>query len=107
MTNAQTILTALGDPTRQAILDLLLDGPQPVGELAARLPVSRPAVSQHLKVLKEAGLVIDEASGTRRLYRLDPRGLGALRTYVDRFWTHALTAFKEAVEKPGKEEGAP
>jgi DNA-binding transcriptional ArsR family regulator len=98
---------ALGDPTRRAIFEALADGPKAVSELARDLPVSRPAVSQHLKVLKEAGLVIDEASGTRRLYRLDPRGLGALRTYVDRFWTHALAAFKEAVENPGKEEGAP
>ena len=74
MTNAQAILTVLGDPTRQAILDLLLEGPQPVGELAALLPVSRPAVSQHLKVLKEVGLVVDRQEGTRRVYRVDPAG---------------------------------
>jgi DNA-binding transcriptional ArsR family regulator len=94
---------ALGDATRRAIFEQLADGPKAVSELARELPVSRPAVSQHLKVLKEAGLVIDEADGTRRLYRLDPRGLDALRAYVDRFWTHALAAFKEAVENPGKE----
>ena len=98
---------ALGDATRRAIFEQLADGPKAVGELARDLPVSRPAVSQHLKVLKEAGLVVDEANGTRRLYRLDPRGLGALRAYVDRFWTHALAAFKEAVENPSTEEGAP
>jgi DNA-binding transcriptional ArsR family regulator len=107
MTNHVPVLTALADPTRRAIFERVARAPSAVGELARELPVSRPAVSQHLKVLKEAGLVIDEASGTRRLYRLDPRGLGALRTYVDRFWTHALAAFKEAVENPGKEEGAP
>jgi DNA-binding transcriptional ArsR family regulator len=94
---------ALGDPTRRAIFERLADGPKAVAELARDLPVSRPAVSQHLKVLKEAGLVVDEARGTRRIYRLDPRGLGLLRAYVDRFWTHALAAFKEAVEAPGKE----
>jgi DNA-binding transcriptional ArsR family regulator len=94
---------ALGDATRRAIFEQLADGPKAVSELARDLPVSRPAVSQHLKVLKEAGLVIDEADGTRRLYRLDASGLGALRAYVDRFWTHALTAFKQAVENPGKE----
>ena len=97
---------ALGDPTRREIFERLADGPKAVSELARDLPVSRPAVSQHLKVLKEAGLVTDEASGTRRLYRLDPGGLVPLRTYVDRFWTHALAAFKQAVENPGTEEGA-
>src|SRR3954469_1546777 len=98
MTNAQNILTALGDPTRQAILDLLLDGPQPVGELAALLPVSRPAVSQHLKVLKEVGLVVDHQEGTRRVYRGDPAGLGPLRDYLERFWQKAMVAFAQHAE---------
>jgi DNA-binding transcriptional ArsR family regulator len=92
-------LTALGDPTRRAIFERLADGPLAVGELARGLPVSRPAVSQHLKVLKEAGLVVDRPDGTRRLYQLDPAGIEAVRGYFDTFWTHALTAFKTAVEK--------
>jgi DNA-binding transcriptional ArsR family regulator len=104
MTNAHTILTALGDPTRQAILDLLLDGPQPVGELAARLPVSRPAVSQHLKVLKEVGLVVDRQDGTRRVYRVDPAGLAPLRSYLERFWQKAMVAFAEHAEKYAAEQ---
>jgi DNA-binding transcriptional ArsR family regulator len=104
MTNAQTILTVLGDPTRQAILDLLLDGPQPVGELAARLPVSRPAVSQHLKVLKEVGVVVDRQEGTRRVYRVDPAGLAPLRTYLERFWQKNLVAFAEHAEEAALKE---
>lgn len=95
MTNAQAMLTALGDPTRQAILDQLSDGPRAVGELAADLPVTRPAVSQHLKVLKEAGLVLDEQIGTRRLYRVDPDGLSALRRHLDSFWQRSLVAFEQ------------
>ena len=106
MTNAQTILTALGDPTRQAILDLLLDGPQPVGELAARLPVSRPAVSQHLKVLKEVGLVVDRQDGTRRVYRVDPAGLAPLRSYLERFWQKAMVAFAQYAEDQQAENQA-
>ena len=98
MTNASDLLTALGDPTRQAILDLLLEGPQPVGELAALLPVSRPAVSQHLRVLTDAGLVRHRADGARRLYQLDPAGLAAIRGYLDRFWGRALEDFRAAVE---------
>jgi DNA-binding transcriptional ArsR family regulator len=98
MTNASTILTALGDPTRQAILELLLEGPQPVGELAALLPVSRPAVSQHLKVLKDAGLVADRAEGTRRVYRVDAAGLTPVRAYLDRFWKQAMVAFAQHAE---------
>jgi DNA-binding transcriptional ArsR family regulator len=90
--------TALGDPTRRAIFERLAGRPRSVGELAAELPVSRPAVSQHLKVLKDAGLVSDRAKGTRRLYRVDPGGVGAMRDYLDRFWDEALTAFKGAVE---------
>src|SRR5215211_2670079 len=99
MANGADMMTALGDPTRQAIFDRLSDGPQAVGELAAELPVSRPAVSQHLKVLKEAGLVIDRPDGTRRLYQLNPTGIEAMRAYFDTFWNQALTAFKLAVEK--------
>lgn len=92
-------LAALGDPTRQSIVELLAAGPRSVGELAGALPVSRPAVSQHLKVLKQAGLVTDRAVGTRRLYQLDPAGALAVRAYLDRFWTTALDAFKAAVER--------
>ena len=92
-------LTALGDPTRRAIFERLGAGPQAVGELARDLPVSRPAVSQHLKVLKDAGLVVDRADGTRRLYQLNPAGIEAVRAYFDTFWNQALTAFKAAVEK--------
>ena len=92
-------LTALGDPTRRAVFELLGDGPRAVGEIASELPVTRPAVSQHLKVLKEAGLVIDRPDGTRRLYELNPDGIGALRAYVERFWTRALTSFKHRVEQ--------
>ena len=92
-------LTALGDPTRRAIFERLAAGPLPVGEIAHDLPVSRPAVSQHLKVLKDAGLVIDSRDGTRRIYQLDPTGIEAVRTYFDTLWQHALAAFKTAVEK--------
>jgi len=92
-------LDALGDPTRRAIFERIAESARPVGELAHGLPVSRPAVSQHLKVLKEAGLVIDRRDGSRRIYGLDPEGVGALRAYLDRFWNQALTAYKEAVEK--------
>jgi DNA-binding transcriptional ArsR family regulator len=95
-------LTALGDPTRRAIFERLADGPQAVGELAKDVPVSRPAVSQHLKVLKEAGLVIDTRAGNRRIYQLNPDGVGDLRAYLDLFWNRALTAFQRAVEQ-GKE----
>jgi DNA-binding transcriptional ArsR family regulator len=94
---------ALGDPTRRAIFEHLADGPRAVGELAGELPVSRPAVSQHLKVLKEAGLVVDRRVGNRRIYRLDPDGVGALRADLDRFWSKALAAYKEAVEQPTEE----
>ncbi len=96
-------LTALGDPTRRAIFECLADGPSAVGELARGLPVSRPAVSQHLKVLKEARLVIDRPIGNRRIYQLDPDGVGALRAYLDQFWNRSLTAFKAAVEQPEEE----
>jgi DNA-binding transcriptional ArsR family regulator len=96
--------TALGDPTRKAIFELLADRPRPVGELAAGLPVSRPAVSQHLRVLKDAGLVLDESVGTRRIYRVDPDGLAALRTDLERFWGKALANYKAAVEQSTKED---
>jgi DNA-binding transcriptional ArsR family regulator len=98
-TYGSDVLTALGDPTRRAIFERLAGGPQAVGDLAKGLPVSRPAVSQHLKVLKEAGLVVDRRDGTRRLYQLDPAGVEAVRGYFDTLWTHALAAFKTAVEK--------
>lgn len=92
-------LAALGDPTRRAIFELLAEGPTPVGQLAALLPVSRPAVSQHLRVLKDAGLVRDRAVGNRRIYHLDPAGLVALRAYLDRFWERSLADFKAFVEE--------
>jgi len=97
-------MRALGDGTRRAIFELLGDGPRPVGEIARRLPVTRPAVSQHLKVLKEAGLVLDHQVGTRRLYQLNPDGVGALRAYFDRFWNRSLVAFKDAVERNQEEQ---
>jgi DNA-binding transcriptional ArsR family regulator len=95
--------TALADPTRRAIFEHLADRPRAVGELAHELPVSRPAVSQHLKVLKEARLVVDQPAGTRRIYRVDPDGLAALRGYLDHFWDQALAGFKPAVEQHSKE----
>jgi DNA-binding transcriptional ArsR family regulator len=95
--------TALGDPTRRAIFERLAEQPRAVGELAGELPVSRPAVSQHLKVLKDAGLVIDRPVGTRRIYQLNPDGVGALRVQLDRFWTQALTTYKQVVEQPTEE----
>jgi DNA-binding transcriptional ArsR family regulator len=91
-------LEALGDPTRRAIFELLAEQPQPVRALAELLPVSRPAVSQHLKVLKHAGLVLDRAEGTRRIYRVDPTGVAAMREYLEQMWDAALAAFAEAVE---------
>ena len=94
------VLTALGDPTRRTIFEALADGPRPVGELAAELPISRPAVSQHLRVLKDARLVRVHAVGTRRLYQLDPDGIGAVRAYFDRFWNRALASFKDVAEQP-------
>lgn len=94
---------ALGDPTRRAIFERLAERPRAVGELAGELPVSRPAVSQHLKVLKAAGLVVDRPAGTRRIYQLDPDGVAALRAYLDQFWTKALTAYKGAVEQRTEE----
>ncbi|MDB5448352.1 MAG: transcriptional regulator [Phenylobacterium sp.] len=98
---------ALADPTRRAVFERLADGPRAVGELAAGLPVSRPAVSQHLKALKAAGLVSDEAAGARRVYRIDPAGLGQLRAWLDRFWDAALESFRAEVERDAKQEDAP
>jgi DNA-binding transcriptional ArsR family regulator len=91
--------TALADPTRRTIFELVAARPRAVGELAALLPVTRPAVSQHLKSLKSAGLVLDRAEGTRRIYRADPDGLAELRAQLDRFWNQALATFKHVVEQ--------
>ena len=96
-------LNALADPTRRAIFERIAERPRTPGELAQGLPVTRPAVSQHLKVLKDAGLVTDTAVGTRRIYQLNPDGLAALRAYLEGFWNRALEAFKEAAEKPTEE----
>jgi DNA-binding transcriptional ArsR family regulator len=95
--------TALGDPTRRGIFERIAEHPWAVGELASELPVSRPAVSQHLKVLKEAGLVIDRPVGNRRIYQLDPAGLEALRAQLDRFWTKALANYKAVAEQRTEE----
>jgi DNA-binding transcriptional ArsR family regulator len=95
--------SALGDRTRRSILERLADRPCAVGELARDLPVSRPAVSQHLKVLKNAGLVVDQAAGNRRIYRINLDGLAELRADLDRFWLSALTAYKAVVEQPEQE----
>ena len=95
--------SALGDRTRRAIFERLAARPSAVGELAKGLPVSRPAVSQHLRVLKDAGLVVDERAGNRRVYRVNPEGLGELRADLDRFWTGALAAYKSAVEQQQEE----
>ena len=100
MTNS---FAALAEPMRQAIFERLAKRPMSVGELAGHLPVSRPAVSQHLKVLKDCGLVRDQARGTRRVYRIDPAGLGAIRQWLDRHWDLALAAFVEEAEREVKE----
>ncbi len=97
-------LDALGDPTRRAIFERLAGGPLAVVEIARSLPVSRPAVSQHLKVLKEVGLVTDRAEGTRRLYAIDRAGLASVRDYFDRFWDEALDAFRRAAEETHRAE---
>ena len=101
---AGAVLEALGDPTRRTIFEMLGEGPQAVGRLAERLPVSRPAVSQHLKVLKAAGVVVDRARGTQRIYELDRHGLATLRAYLDDIWTNALDAFKQAAEAAAEED---
>jgi DNA-binding transcriptional ArsR family regulator len=97
-------LAALADPTRRLVFERLRAGPQPVTTIARGLPVSRPAVSQHLKVLKEAGLVTDRPEGTRRVYSIDPLGLGELRRWLDQFWDEALAAFQAEVERESKTE---
>ena len=99
-----TTLAALSDPTRRKVFERLRHGGRAVGEIAKGLPVSRPAVSQHLKVLKEAGLVREERDGTRRIYEIDPKGLGQLRRWLDQFWDTALDAFRAEVEKEGDRE---
>ncbi len=96
-------LTALADPTRRTIFERIADRPSAVGELARELPVSRPAVSQHLKVLKDARLVVDRPAGSRRIYELNPDGVGALRAYLDQFWNRSLAAFKAAAEQQQEE----
>ena len=101
---ANSAWTALADPTRRAVFEMLVERPCAVGELAAVLPVSRPAVSQHLKILKGAGLVIDIPSGKQRVYRVDPEGLARFRAELDRFWSRTLAGYKVAVEKPPEEE---
>jgi DNA-binding transcriptional ArsR family regulator len=101
---AAAVLEALGDPTRRTIFEILGERPHAVGELARRLPVSRPAVSQHLRVLKHAGVVVDRPRGTQRIYEIDRAGLATLRTYIDGIWTHALDAFKHAAEAAAQEE---
>src|SRR5205823_4056615 len=103
MANAARVFAALTDPTRRTVLEQLRSGGKPVGEIARGLPVSRPAVSQHLKVLKDAGLVADRSEGTRRIYYIDPKGLGAMRAWLDQFWDAALTAFAAEVERSNKE----
>ncbi len=95
-------MDALGDATRREIMERLRGGPRPVGEIAAGLPVSRPAVSQHLRVLKEAGLVTERKEGTRRIYRVEPNALADLRAYLDSFWEQALAGFKAAAESEGR-----
>jgi DNA-binding transcriptional ArsR family regulator len=97
-------LVALGDPTRLAIFERLTESPLAVVDLAKYVPVSRPAVSQHLRVLKDAGLVTDQAVGNRRIYRVDPDGVAALRDQIDRFWGKALAAYKSAIDETSQEE---
>ncbi|HEY7692965.1 MAG TPA: metalloregulator ArsR/SmtB family transcription factor [Gaiellaceae bacterium] len=97
-----TAMDALGDATRREIMERLRSGPRPVGALAAELPVSRPAVSQHLRVLKEAGLVTERRNGTRRIYAVEPQAIADLRAYFDSFWEQALAGFKAAAESEGR-----
>ena len=95
------MFVAIASPVRRALLDTLSAGPRPVRDLAAEFSISRPAVSQHLRVLKEAGLVSETPDGARRIYRIDPRGIGAMRDWLDQHWDRALTAFKDFVETTG------
>ena len=105
MAYANAAFAALADPTRRLVLERLLEGPSSVGELAERMPVSRPAVSQHLKVLKDAGLVSDRQQGARRIYAIDPDGLGAMRAWLDQFWDTALVALKAEIERADNDTG--
>ena len=105
MAYAHPAFDALADPTRRRVLERLAEGPRSVREIAEGLPVTRPAVSQHLKVLKEAHLVAEHAEGARRIYRIDPAGLGPMRAWLDRFWEAALAAFAAEVERSQNEEG--
>jgi DNA-binding transcriptional ArsR family regulator len=100
--DATAALAALADPTRRDVLERLRSGPRAVGDIARALPVSRPAVSQHLAVLKAAGLVKDRVHGTRRVYEIDPKGLGAIRAWLDRFWDDRLAAFQAEIEKEAR-----
>jgi len=100
----QKALVALADPTRRRVFEELRRGPRSVGKIAARMPVSRPAVSQHLGVLKKAGLVVDRSEGTRRVYCIDPHGLAAIRIWLDQFWDEALVAFQAELEKKDSHE---
>jgi DNA-binding transcriptional ArsR family regulator len=104
MANHGAVLTALADPTRRAIFERVASSPGAVGELARELPVSRPAVSQHLKVLKSAGLVTDHAEGTRRIYSVDAAGVAAIRDYFEQFWQQSLARFRAAASQPMQEE---
>jgi DNA-binding transcriptional ArsR family regulator len=104
MTYQDQQLDALGDPTRRAVLARLTNGEMAVGDLARHFPISRPAISQHLRVLKQANLVTDRAAGTRRLYQLNPQGFESLREYFDQFWGQALQAFRRKIEEVTKEE---
>ena len=104
MTYGNAAFAALSDPTRRRVLERLASGPMAVGEIARDFPVSRPAISQHLKVLKEAGLVSDRPDGARRVYSIDPQGLGVLRAWLDQFWDAALAAFQAEVERSGDVE---
>lgn len=104
MTYANRIVSALADPTRMSVMEKLRDGPKSVGEIAKDLPVSRPAVSQHLRVLKDAGLVNDRSEGTRRIYHIDPKGLGAMRAWLDQFWETALASFAAEVDRDAMEK---
>ncbi len=107
MSYGSSAFAALADPTRRQVFERLGVGPAAVGEIASGLPVSRPAVSQHLKVLKEAGLVTDRPDGTRRVYQIDPKGLGALRAWLDQFWAVALDAYAQEVERQVTEQKDP
>jgi DNA-binding transcriptional ArsR family regulator len=97
-----TVMDALGDATRREIMERLRGGARPVGEIAAGMPISRPAVSQHLRILKEAGLVTERKDGTRRIYRVEPKALADLRAYLDSFWEQALAGYKAVAESEGR-----